>query len=86
MAAALSTAAFTGLALAVAVAAVIVALDGVEIGLNLSFELSRFEGLWFLVLVPPVAVLLAVVASPLAYPLHRLVARLLRRPPADLPR
>jgi hypothetical protein len=83
LAAAVSIAAFTGLALAVALSVVFLALDGVELDLNLSFELSRLDGLWFLLLLPASAVLLAVVASPLAYLLQRLALRPRRRPPED---
>ena len=85
LAAAVSTAAFTALALAVVLAVLLVVLDGVEFGINLSLELSRFEGLWLLVLLPPVVVLIAVIASPLAYLLYRLASRLRRKPVNDPP-
>ena len=73
--AALRSALLTGLAIALVLAVVIAVNGSANADFHFDLELERFDGLWFVVLLPPLLGLLTLLFSPLSYLLWRLLPK-----------
>ena len=81
--AALRSALLTGLAIALVIAVAVAVNGSAHADFQFDLELERFDGLWFVVLLPPLLWLLTLLFSPLSYLLLRLSPKPLRDPSRD---
>ena len=73
--AALRSALLTGLAIALVLAVAVAVNGNAHADFQVDLELERFDGLWFLVLLPLILWLLTLLFSPLSYLLWRLLPK-----------
>ena len=64
----------SGLLLGVVLGGVLLSQGEMSANIDLTLEFGTFDGLWFPLLVPSLAIVLTVLLSPLSYPLYRLLS------------
>ncbi len=66
---------YVSIALGILIGVMLLVSGGTEAEIDLTLEFGRFDGVWFVIGLPLLALLVSLLLSPLSYGIHRLLTR-----------